>query len=265
MSRAKAYLRVSTTGQAEKGTSLIEQRERVETYCRVHGHDLVEVVEDRGVSGGLSEGDAFAWESRPTVIKLMDDAETGLYDVLVVAKLDRLARDHATQVVLRRMLARHGVSIHSTVETNGDSAEARLQANLLSSVAEYERELIKSRLRLGKARRKAEGRLVHGRAAYGYMTNGGHVSPHKAEAPVVKLMFAMASRDRRSPGRIAKHLNAEGIPPRAATQWTPITVRQILRNDTYTGMRYGVRGHEALVSRRAFNEVQKLIEARRKR
>lgn len=265
MNRARAYIRVSTSNQADRGSSLITQRELVEAYCREHGHDLLDVVEDRGVSGGLSEGDAFAWESRPSVMQLMADAEAGLYDVLVVAKLDRLARDHATQVVLRRMLARHGVSIHSTAETNGDSAEARLQANLLSSVAEYERELIKSRLRLGKARRKAEGRLVHGQAAYGYISSGGIVSPHKAEAPVVKLMFQSASRDRRSPGRIAKLLNAEGIPPRSATQWTPITVRQILKNEAYTGVRYGVRGHEALVSRRAFNEVQRQMDARRKR
>src|SRR5690606_6219991 len=50
-----AYIRVSTTAQRDEGSSLPAQRQRIEEWCRLHGHALVAVHADEGLSGGTIE------------------------------------------------------------------------------------------------------------------------------------------------------------------------------------------------------------------
>ena len=44
------YLRVSTEDQAREGFSLPEQRERLETFCKFKGYEIVDYYEDAGIS-----------------------------------------------------------------------------------------------------------------------------------------------------------------------------------------------------------------------
>lgn len=44
------YLRVSTEDQARKGFSLPEQRERLETFCKFKGYEIIDYYEDAGIS-----------------------------------------------------------------------------------------------------------------------------------------------------------------------------------------------------------------------
>jgi DNA invertase Pin-like site-specific DNA recombinase len=67
-------------------------------------------------SGGAQNGADFAWEHRPVLLDLIERAQAGEYDVLLVTRLDRLSRDHATLVVLERRLERHGVRVVSVAE-----------------------------------------------------------------------------------------------------------------------------------------------------
>ena len=100
-SRAIAYLRVSTAGQAEKGMGLEAQRSTVEQYAREHSLELLELVRE-AASGGVRDNEALSHEHRPRLLELLERAKTGDFDVLLIAKLDRLSRDHATMVFLER-------------------------------------------------------------------------------------------------------------------------------------------------------------------
>ena len=53
--RAIGCIRVSTEGQAQEGVSLGAQRAAIEHWCKAHGHDLVEIYEDAGLSGAKLE------------------------------------------------------------------------------------------------------------------------------------------------------------------------------------------------------------------
>ena len=261
--RAIAYLRVSTSLQEERGLSLPEQREKVEAYALAHGLELLRVVQETA-SAGVRDGELFSWEHRPVLSDLLEHAKSGAYDVLLVAKFDRLSRDAATLTIIERMTRQHGVSVISADEDNGDSATGRLMRHTLAGFAEYERELIRERLRFGKAQAKRRGRHVHGRAPYGYRSERGVLEPDQERAEIVKRVFTDAIAGY-SAGQIAKRLNYDDTPsPQGGAQgWGADGVRLILRNPAYTGEKYGKRkAHTPIVSKRVWNQAQEALKAR---
>lgn len=263
MKRAIGYVRVSTAGQAERGMSLPAQQERVREYAAGKGWQFLGIASE-AASGGVRDGEEFSWEHRPQLLALIDQAERGEYDVLLVAKLDRLSRDHATLTILERRLQRHGVEVVSVAEENGDGPLAEFIRGQLALVAQLERAMILERVSAGKAKKKALGRHVHGRVPYGYSSEAGILSPDPELAPIIRRIFRDIA-DGRTPGRVARELNADGIPSPDGAEWTRLSVRRIATNPAYAGERYGVkRAHEATVSRRAFNAAGKALEARQR-
>jgi site-specific DNA recombinase len=259
--RAVGYLRVSTAGQAERGMSLAAQRDRVGDYASAKGYRLIDVVEE-AASGAVRDGEEFSWEHRPALLKLLDRALAGEFEVLVVAKLDRLSRDFATLTVLERRLQRCGVEVLSVAEENGDGPIAEFIRGQLALVAQLERAMILERVTSGKAKKKALGRHVHGRVPYGYRSEGGVLEPIVEMGHVVRRIFR-DTKDGYSPGRIGRALNRDGIPSPEDATWSPKAVSRIVTNPAYVGERYGVKNaHPAIVSRRLFNAAGAALRQR---
>ena len=84
---AIGYVRVSTDGQVESGAGLQAQRATILTECERRGLPLLEIVEDAGLSAKTLD--------RPALAGAVARLEAGEAAVLVVAKLDRLARSVA--------------------------------------------------------------------------------------------------------------------------------------------------------------------------
>jgi site-specific DNA recombinase len=259
--RAIAYLRVSTDVQAERGMGLAVQREKVKAWAEKKEFELLEIVQE-AASGGVQNGEEFSWEHRPVLLELMERAQRGEYDVLLVARLDRLSRDYATLIILERRLERCGVEVASTEEENGDSPLAEYLRGNLALAAQLERALIRDRLTSGKLAKKKLGRHIHGRVPYGYGSEGGILEPVPELIAVVRRIFEDA-RDGHTPGRIARGLNREGIPSAQGGEWSPQVIRQILRNPAYAGERHEVKqAHPAIVSKRLFNAANAALNAR---
>src|SRR3982750_1431090 len=98
-----AYLRVSTDRQAADGLGLAAQEKAIRTLLRERHVRHARFFVDRGVSGAV--------EDRPGLSELLEALGAG--DVVVVARLDRLARDLLTQEVLLRDIRRRGVEVVS--------------------------------------------------------------------------------------------------------------------------------------------------------
>jgi DNA invertase Pin-like site-specific DNA recombinase len=261
-SRAIGYLRVSTQGQAERGMSLASQRERVQAFAAEKGYALLDVIEE-AASGAVRADEVFSWEHRPALLGVLDRATAHEFDVLIVAKLDRLSRDHPTLIVVERQLERHGVSVLSTAEeTNGDGPLAEFIRGQLALVAQLERSMILERVSAGKAKKKQLGRHVHGRVPYGYLSEHGVLSVDPTRAPIVVRIFHDI-RAGATPGHIARELNADSIPSPLGSSWSPNAVRRIATNPVYAGERYGVkRAHPSIVSRQLFNAAQRALDER---
>ncbi len=147
------YLRVSTARQQE-GFSLKAQKESVLRYCRAHKHKLV-AIETESKS---------AIRSRPVFDKLLAqiNASTSKVDGLIVAKLDRLGRSVRDLANIVEELKRHQkqlISVQDTIDTS--TPNGKLLFHILSSIAEYERELLLERTKAGRALAEKQGKICH--------------------------------------------------------------------------------------------------------
>lgn len=135
--RLVAYVRVSTKEQASEGVSLDMQASAIRSWAEAMGHEITTVYREEGV--GASSLD------RPMLQAAMGPALTTC-DGIVVLKLDRLVRSVASLAELMDTFNAEGkalISVRDSLDTT--SAGGRLVANIMASVAQWEREIIGER------------------------------------------------------------------------------------------------------------------------
>lgn len=148
--KAAIYARVSTE---EQNTDL--QTATLKNYCELRGLKIGEIYTDVGQSG--------AAVSRPALDALMGDARRRRFDTVVVWKFDRFAR--STQHLLAALQEFRAMGIEFISYTEGiDTATpaGKMVFTFLAAVAEFERELIRERVRAGISAARARGKR-HGR------------------------------------------------------------------------------------------------------
>ena len=249
-SRAAGYIRVSTTQQAEHGLGLDIQREAIAKYCADKGLMLVRVYEDAGVSGSNGPGLREAWAD----LTLGLDAKE--FGVVVVLRLDRLARDLMLQEAMLADVQRRGgvvVSVDGTDLTNDDPGRVAFR-QMIGVLAQYEKALIVLRLAAGRRAKRHNGGYAGGWVPYGYEVEGEGYDAKavvlEEEAKVVRAIFEAAASGV-THCRIAQRLKQQGVPTKRGGQWAPATITTIVRNPFYIGLGGDGRqnGHEELVKR----------------
>jgi DNA invertase Pin-like site-specific DNA recombinase len=144
--RAAVYARVSTHAGQDPVVQLLELRE----FCQRRGWDLVAEFTDVGISGTK--------ERRPQLDQLLAGCRKRRFDAVLVYRYDRFARS------LRQLVNALGefdalgiqfVSLHEGVDTS--TPNGRLVFGIFASIAEFERELIRDRVRSGIAAARARG------------------------------------------------------------------------------------------------------------
>ena len=153
MPKIAVYARVSTT---DKGQDAENQLRELREYCTRHDWGiLIEYVDS-----------ASAIKNRPAFNQLLQDAASRRFDVLLVWKIDRLARSMSQFVATIQLLDFNGVRFISTtqgIDTDIANPASRLLMNVIASMAEFERALISERVKSGIARRQAKGLSFGGR------------------------------------------------------------------------------------------------------
>jgi DNA invertase Pin-like site-specific DNA recombinase len=144
LKRVALYARVSTSDQTCEN-----QLQALRAHATARGWQATEFI-DHGVSG--------AKERRPQLDALLSEAKRRTFDVVLVTKLDRLARSVHHLVSLGREFAALGVdlvALDQAIDTTTPSG--RLLFNVLASIAEFERDLIADRVVAGLKRARAQG------------------------------------------------------------------------------------------------------------
>lgn len=205
--RAVGYARVSTAEQADSGASLGAQREAIETEVKRRRWELVELFTDTASGKSLNGRDGLR--------KALTVLNNGKADVLVVAKLDRLSRSLKDFAGLMEQAARKKwalVALDLGVDTTTPSGE--LVANVMASVAQWERRAIGQRTKDALALKRKEGVRL-------------------GRPTVLSDGFRKSIQRMRDQGRsfqaIADRLNARGIPTaHGGAKWYASTVRAVL-------------------------------------
>jgi DNA invertase Pin-like site-specific DNA recombinase len=149
MKRAAIYARVSTSNGQNPEMQLGELR----SYCRRRDWEITDEYVDAGISG--------AQEHRPALDRLLSDCQRRAVDAVVVYRYDRFARSLRQLVNALeefRALGIDFVSLHEGVDTS--TPNGRLVFGIFASIAEFERELIRDRVRSGLAAAKARGKRL---------------------------------------------------------------------------------------------------------
>jgi putative DNA-invertase from lambdoid prophage Rac len=141
------YARVSTS---DKGQDPQMQLRELREYCANRGWTIAGEYIDVGVSGSR--------DSRPQLNRLMTDAKQRRFDAVLVWKLDRFGRSLKHLVSALGEFESLGVSFVSLRDSFDLTTPAgRLMFNMVASFAEFERDLIRERVRAGIAHRRAKG------------------------------------------------------------------------------------------------------------
>lgn len=210
-SKVVGYLRVSTDEQAASGLGLDAQRAAIESTCSAKGWAVVEWCVDEGVSGKLSPS---ARPAMSRALALLDGYEAG---GLVVAKLDRCSRNTHDFTGLLEQAERRGwgfVALDLGVDTS--TPAGRLVAEMMVSVAQWERSVIAQRTKDALASKKARGDRL------------GRRSVLQADLLDRISSARVAGHSLRA---IANELNAERIdnPTGSLSGWSAATVSRALK------------------------------------
>jgi DNA invertase Pin-like site-specific DNA recombinase len=147
-SRVAFYSRVSTAEQHVE-----PQLHALRQYAGARGLEVAAEYVDHGVSG--------AKDRRPALDRLLADARRRRFDVLACTKLDRLARSVHPLTTLGRELEALGIDLVVLDQSIDTSTPAgRLLFHVLGSIAEFERDLIRERTRVGMRAAKRRGNRI---------------------------------------------------------------------------------------------------------
>lgn len=231
--KAVGYIRVSTTEQADKGYSLDAQTQTIREYCFRENLDLKHVYADRGKSGKSIKG-------RDEMQRLLEDAEQGDYDCVVVWKISRVARNLVDLLEIVNLLQKKNIAFYSISEQfQVDTSSGRFMLQIMAATNEMERNQIAENVKLSMTKLSHEGFWMSGKAPLGFdnielPNEKKGLAINEKEAKIVQLIFLEASKGKgyRS---IANQLNRIGHKTKFDNSFSSVAVRDILKNPVYIG------------------------------
>jgi site-specific DNA recombinase len=233
------YARVSTERQEQAGT-IESQVAELESYAQEQGYELEDelIFLDQAVSG--------ACLARPALDRLRDLAYEGGIDMLLCLSPDRLARQYVHQCLLLDEFQRWGVTVQFINQpVQEDTPQNQLLLGVQGLFAEYERAVMRERMRRGRLHRIRQGEQIFHQAPFGYRyipvsePNGGRWEIDTQEAAVVRQIFAWYTEEGWSLKKIARQLNETGVPVRRKGGcWGAGRISVILDQPAYAGKAY---------------------------
>ena len=216
------YVRVSSEMQKRKGNSIDLQNKKINEYCLLNDFDLIDVYEDDGISGmSINKRDGYKG--------MLDYMKKNSVDGIVVWSLSRLGRRMKDVVEFMDYLKVNDIKFCSIKENlSNDDKIGSLIMNILSSINEFEVEVIRERIRDVK-RNKKENDEVYGRMMYGFDNVNGKMVENKDEKRVISRIKNFRSR-KWSWRKISNRLNDEKIKSKEDKIWYDGSVYNMMRS-----------------------------------
>ena len=243
--KAAIYTRVSTEEQAKEGFSLSAQEGSLKNYATALGYELYKIYKDEGKS-------AKDMKHRPALQELLKEAEEKHFNAIFVYKLDRFSRSLKDLILTIEKLKEIGVdfiSLQDKIETA--SASGKLMFHIISSFAEFERDIISERTTFGMTEKAKEGGTVT-KAPLGYKMIDGKLETNPEKKAVVLEIFNTFINTDISLTKLAKQnsLTTRGL-------------IKLLKNRTYLGeikFKSNFQGnHESLIPLEIFNKANEKL------
>ncbi len=253
---AVIYARYSSDSQREE--SIEGQIRECTEYALRNDMNIVTTYIDRALSARTAD--------RPDFQRMIRDSEKGLFDVVLVYKLDRFSRDRYDSAHYKRILKKNGVRVISARENISTGPEGIILESMLEGYAEYYSAELSEKIHRGQKENALKGRNNGGGIPLGYVLNKAtqklEIDP--VTAPIVQELFK-----RYADGETLRSINYDftkrGFTTKAGKPFRMSSFNPILKNRKYIGeYRYQdvviPGGVPALVSDELFERVQERLE-----
>ena len=225
MPHAVIYGRFSPRPGAEECLSVEMQLERCRAYAGLHGYKVLGEYSDKEKSGARAD-------NRPGLQRAIDSA-CRRKAVLVVAKLDRLARCTSDALAISERLRSAGAELASLQERlDTTTAMGKFFFVIVAAFAELEREQIAERTSLAMLQHQTHGRRMTraSHCPFGFRPDPDDETRLVENPDEQRAILVIRDRHRKGLGlrEIARSMDADGVPCRGG-QWSHVTVGSVLK------------------------------------
>ena len=223
-----AYCRVSTDKE-DQLNSLEAQKEFFAEYTKRTGNTLVGLYADEGISGTKIK-------NRKEFLRMMTDAQHGLFDLVVVKDISRFARNTVDLLQNVRKLKSLGIETQFLTANMTSMGNSEFVLTIFGALAQEESANTSKRVKFGKKMNAEKGRVPN--IVYGYDKTIGdyfNLSINKAEAETVRQIYKWYLDEGYGAAKIANMLNESGSKTKRNCKWSQNAICRILTNELYTG------------------------------
>ena len=257
---AVIYARYSSDRQREE--SIEGQLRECAEYAKKNNMTLLGTYVDRALSARTAD--------RPDFQRMIADSSKGLFDIVLVWKLDRFSRDRYDSAHYKHILKKNGVRVISIKENISDGPEGIILESMLEGYAEYYSAELAQKIRRGQKENAIKCMNNGGNVPLGYYVDKatGKLAVDPETAPYVQELFL-----RYADGERLTVLQAEmkkrGIRSKRGNTYSLSVLSALLRNRKYIGeYKYGrvitPGGIPAIIDKELFERVQMRMAANKK-
>lgn len=253
MKKVAFYGRYSSANQTEQ--SIEGQLHVCEQYAAANDLQIVRQYIDRAQSGKTAKRREFQ--------RMITDSESGLFEGILVYKLDRFARNRFDSVVYKRQLLEHGVRVISATEMITDTPEGIIMESVLEGMDEYYSAELARKMHRGLQESFNKGKFIGRVPPYGYRIVEHRLALDDERAPIAAEIFRRYAAGEKYMS-IVDWLNSTGIRNSDGNDWKKYNIAAILKSSVYVGEytrsdMEGVQPCPALIDRETFDRVQERL------
>lgn len=225
--RAALYARFSSDNQ--RAESIDAQLRAMRGYCAQHHFTIVNTYVDEARSATT--------DRRPAFQQMIIDSAAHTFDIVLVHKLDRFARNRYDSAIYKRELKKNGVAVYSVLENLDNSPESVIMESVLEGMAEYYSQNLGREVMKGMTETALQCKHTGGKPPLGY-----DVDPvtkklviNEGEAEIVRAIFEMYAEDS-GYSDILRMLHERGARTKAGNAFAKNSLHEILCNQKYAGV-----------------------------
>jgi site-specific DNA recombinase len=258
------YARVSTDKQAQKDLSIPAQVEAMREYAKRNAWKIMGTFVDEGESAKTA--------NRPELKRLLQHCkENKQVDIVIVHKIDRLARNLIDYATIKAILKQKGIRLVSVSEPFDDNPVGQLLENIIASISEWYSANLGEEIKKSNQAKLKKGEWPH-KAPFGYKSVKGeekrvkHV-PDEKSAPLVRQAYELFSTGNYSLKTLSEEMASRGLKTRYGRILSQENVKQLLTRRFYigklvwNGKEYQGK-HEPIIRPELFYRVQEVLKTR---
>lgn len=224
MKRVAIYARYSSDLQRMES---ISAQVRACTYlCEQKGYEIVHIYKDEARSGRNDQREQFQ--------QMIADSAKGIFDTVLVHKLDRFSRDAADTLYYSKLLTKNHVKLLSVTESFDDTPEGCMMKMVIMAMNQFYVMNLARETKKGQMENAYQCLTNGGRGALGYDVVNKRFVINEQEAEAVRLIFKMYDEGA-GYRKIIDRLHLLGFRTKLNHEFTKASLYTILKNPKYCG------------------------------